>query len=660
MEPKIAVLIDFENIAAGTEKEGLGKVNVGLIMNRLREKGKVLIARSYADWGRFARFKKDMLFESVQLFELSAHGMNDKNRADVALVVDCMELALTRDYIDTFVVVSGDSDFTPLIQKLRELDKRVIGLGTRRSTSRLIVEAVDEFIFYDTLRQQKTQRPKRRSEGEDTPNKLSREEAMELVTEALAALQREDPKPAHGSRIKEQLLRKHPAFNEADLGFSSFARFLEYCQKQNIISLSRDQKGGGYLVDAEDDGGGSESGTDLELSSGARKLYDILKGEELELLTREHRQALADAMMQVIADRSGRNKRVNIQWVTQDSAKKVRSGETSLNGRQVKSLVNVLHAQGVFRHTDGEPVRSFFAAFELGVKDAAGVMKTLDVAALKTLQEQGVALKKVVPDVAELLFGDRSKTRVVEELMAWELSGSPSKSSASKSAAKDADKDADKPAAKEAEKPADKEEAKKEEAPSKPKRTRAPRKRSSASKAAKPATASEDTKSAKADAPAEKEAAEAPAKAPAEAPEAPVKEAAEAPAEEAPAKAPAKRTTTKRSSTAKKTTAAKKTTTKKPAAKKTASAKSTSSAATEAPAEKGAEAAEAPAEAEKPAAKKTTRTRKPRTTSAAKKESSASSSTTRKRTTTVRTKAASAKTEASADSAAKADDKGES
>ena len=423
MEPNIAVLIDFENIAAGTEKEGLGKCNVGLIMNRLREKGRVLVARSYADWGRFARFKKDMMFESVSLFELSAHGMNDKNRADVALVVDCMELALTRDYIDTYVVVSGDSDFTPLIMKLRELNKRVIGLGTRRSTSRLIVEACDEFIFYDTLRSQTTQRTRRRSEGADKPTKsLSREDAMELVTEALAALQREDPKAYHASRIKEQILRKEPAFSDADLGFSSFARFIEYCKKQGLVSLTRDARGGGYLVDTTDDENGADEAPVVELSAGARKLYESLRSEDFEVLSREMRQSLADTMMQVIEERSAKNKRVNIQWVTQDSTKRVRAASPELSARRVKSLINVMHANGVFRHSDGEPVRSFFAAFELGAPDAKGLMKIMDVAAMRKLQEMGINLKDRVADLAELLYGDKDKSREIEELMAWELS----------------------------------------------------------------------------------------------------------------------------------------------------------------------------------------------------------------------------------------------
>ncbi|HJN78378.1 MAG TPA: NYN domain-containing protein [Myxococcota bacterium] len=419
MEPSIAVLIDFENIAAGTEKEGHGKVDIGVIMNRLREKGRVLIARSYADWGRFARFKKALLFEGVTLFELSAHGMNDKNRADVAMVVDCMELALTKDYIDTYVVVSGDSDFTPLIQKLRELNKRVLGVGTRRSTSRLIVEACDEFIFYDTLRKQKTQQTRRGKT--DSVRELSREEAMELVTEALAGIQRNDPKPVHASRIKEQILRKEPAFSESDLGFATFGRFMELCQKNGIVTLARDHKAGGYQVDSPDAAEIPAAEPLSELSAKARALYDVLQAEDLDPLTPALLAAVCEAIVADVEARKQKKRRVNLQWVTQDVSKTMKARDERVTPSRVKSLVNGLHAAGVFRHTDGEPIRSFFAAFVLS-EDAAGLLRVLRRAMLAKLQVEGVELAQQTAALAELLYGkaDETTVRSVEELIAWE------------------------------------------------------------------------------------------------------------------------------------------------------------------------------------------------------------------------------------------------
>ncbi|MCP4806486.1 MAG: NYN domain-containing protein [Proteobacteria bacterium] len=423
MEPSIAVLIDFENIAAGCEKEGLGKVDVGLIMNRLREKGRVLTARSYADWGRYARYKKGLLFENVMLFELSAHGMGDKNRADVALVVDCMELAFTRDYIDTYVVVSGDSDFTPLIQKLREMNKRVMGVGTRRSTSRLIVEACDEFIFYDTLRGNKTTRTRRGRE--ESGKTLTREEAMELVTEVLAAHQRDDPSSIHASRVKELILRKEPAFSESDLGFSSFGRFIEFCGKEGIISVEKDRRAGGYQVTSADGDIDQKKAEPLrEYSPTAKPLYELLVGESLDPLTPALQAWICDEIVSNVEDRKKRKRRVNLQWVTQDVVKKGRANDPVVLGGQVKGLIDGLHGAGVFRHTDGEPIRSFFAAFALTL-DGPTLLKTLRVASLNKLRALGTDLTSCVPDLAEILLGDREMTREIEELIAWEIPAAP-------------------------------------------------------------------------------------------------------------------------------------------------------------------------------------------------------------------------------------------
>ena len=522
MEPSIAVLIDFENIAAGTEKEGHGKVDIGVIMNRLREKGRVLIARSYADWGRFARFKKQLMFENVMLFELSAHGMNDKNRADVAMVVDCMELALTKDYIDTYVVVSGDSDFTPLIQKLRELNKNVIGVGTRRSTSRLIVEACDEFIFYDTLRKQKTQQTRRGKT--DSVKELSREEAMELVTEALAGIQRNDPKPVHASRIKEQILRKEPSFSESDLGFATFGRFMELCQKNGIVTLQKDHKAGGYQVDSPDSAETPAAEPLVELSKEARALYDVLQGEDLDPLTPELLASLCTAIVDNVEARKKKKRRVNLQWVTQDVTKSMRSVDERVGSSRVKSLINGLHAAGVFRHTDGEPIRSFFAAFTLG-EDATGLLRVLRRSMLQKLATEGVELAQQTGPLAELLYGkaDAGTVREIEELIAWEMAApdpvtepepvpdaeakdeAPKKSRKRRSprkkkedaangeaaaeepkaaAAEEPEAEAEPEAKTEPEAKAEDAEPKAEEKPAKPKRRRAPRKKKEEAEAA--------------------------------------------------------------------------------------------------------------------------------------------------------------------------------
>ena len=197
MEQNLAVLIDFENIAAGADKENLGRVDIAAIFSRLKVRGRIVVARSYADWGRFARFKQTLLEQGVTMVELTSHGKNDKNRADIALVVDAMELAFTRDYVDTFVIISGDSDFTPLALRLKELNKRVMGVGTRSSTSKLLVQATDEFIFYDSIIKKKREAastPARRGRGDRDRSErseasagdgLDRHQAFVLLGEAV-------------------------------------------------------------------------------------------------------------------------------------------------------------------------------------------------------------------------------------------------------------------------------------------------------------------------------------------------------------------------------------------------------------------------------------------------------------------------------------------
>src|SRR5262245_42232050 len=183
-------------------------------MQRVKDKGRVLVSRSYADWGRFSRFKQALLSANVTMMELTSHGMQDKNRADIAMVVDCLELAFTKDYIDTFVVVSGDSDFTPLVLKMRELNKRVIGIGTRASTSRLIIQACDEFMSYDTI--VKEARAPRVVAEARAAAPTAQQAPLDALVDALAGLQRENPEPALASVVKTAILRKVPDFNEVD------------------------------------------------------------------------------------------------------------------------------------------------------------------------------------------------------------------------------------------------------------------------------------------------------------------------------------------------------------------------------------------------------------------------------------------------------------
>jgi len=656
LEQNLAILIDFENIATGTDREGMGKFDIRLVMNRFKDKGRILVARSYADWGRYAKFKQDLLMQNVSLFELTSHGMQDKNRADVALVVDCMELAFTKDYVDTFVIISGDSDFTPLVLKLKEMNKRVIGCGTRRSTSRLIVEACDEFIFYDTLKKARRassrDRDDTRKPDTNSSQGMTRPQAFDLMVDTLEGLMRESTEAVPASVLKQAMLRKEPAFSENDLGYSSFGRFLEACRDRGMIRLSRDGKAGSYRVEApngdEEDTSASTRPQVHELEGAPAGLYAQLAGVGLAPLTPELRELVLAALIDVVADRAKRGLKSTVRYVHQDVFKSVMGANPKLASSHVKSVVKGLQVAGLFLHTaDGRPVRSQTAGFELAEGlTPSKLMDKLAAVYVSALRELNVDMTAAAADAAEVIYDDREKARQIQELAAWDAlndsQGQETEDVAPPSApeARPSRRTRQKPRAEEVEaapveakSPAGDAvtEARKapevaavapvEEPPKKTTRRRKPRRRSAGADtpSAAPATSAAATPAPADVAPP----AEAPVEAKAAPAAAPVGAAAEATAQ-APAEAAAvepapkkratrRRVTTKKADpktetaekkpaakTTKARTAAKKTTTRKPAAKKTTTAKKTTA-------------------AKKPAAKKTTTRRKSATTKAASK-----------------------------------------
>jgi len=423
VEKNLCVLIDFENIAAGTEKDGLGRFDVKLVLERLADKGRVLIARSYADWGRFARFKQGLLTANVNMMELTSHGMQDKNRADIALVVEGMELAFTKPYIDTFVVVSGDSDFTPMVLKMRELDKRVIGCGCRSSTSRLLIQACDEFIFYDNLAKRKKSRTAKKQSRRSKGGEPSLEDALELLTDTLEGLQRENPDPPHASVVKSAMLRKSPDFNEGDLGFSSLARFLERARKAGKVTLIRDEKSGGYRVDqpngGNDDGdSGSKKGPWLDpyLPKGSEKYVEVLAAEGLNPLAAPTRKAVLQCLEEVVAHRNKRKRRNTVHFVQDDVTKRMRKTHPDLPAKGIRNVFNGLMRANAFIHRDGNPVRTGSAPFSLQ-KKAEELNETLTDIYVYELIGNGVDLD--VKLLADLFLGDASRTRPIEESIAY-------------------------------------------------------------------------------------------------------------------------------------------------------------------------------------------------------------------------------------------------
>ena len=225
-ESSLAVLVDFENMARPGAK-GRGDFDIHLVLDRLADKGRVLVKRAYADWNRYRDARHELQSAGLGLFEMPSAREGAKNRADIQMAVDAMEIAYSREHVDSFVIVSGDSDFTPLVGKLRELNKRVTGVGNRESASLLLVANCDEFIYYDNL-VTAAKRSSARSGGGKDP--------IELVRATLEALQREGTEWPLASVVKDTMRRKYPAFGESDLGFSTFSKSRDRARASPSIS----------------------------------------------------------------------------------------------------------------------------------------------------------------------------------------------------------------------------------------------------------------------------------------------------------------------------------------------------------------------------------------------------------------------------------------
>jgi len=243
-ERKLALFIDFENIARGVKEAQYKGFEIKLVLERLVEKGKVMVKRAYADWNRYAEYKRPFHEAAIELIDVPQSRYSGKNSADIRMVVDAMDLCQAKDHIDTFALVSGDSDFSPLVSKLRENDRYVIGLGVKSSSSELLVANCDEFIFYEDL----IREAKKTHLLRGLPEKKA--EAFAQLIEAIQALQRENKEVLWGSMVKQTMIRKNPAFNESYYGYSTFSKLLEDAAKHKVVSLERDAKSGTYIIAA--------------------------------------------------------------------------------------------------------------------------------------------------------------------------------------------------------------------------------------------------------------------------------------------------------------------------------------------------------------------------------------------------------------------------
>jgi uncharacterized protein (TIGR00288 family) len=242
-ERTLAVFIDFENLALGFKGKKDKRFDIQKVLERLVEKGKIIVKKAYADWADYADYKRPFHEAAIELIEIPKRSVSGKNSADIRLVVDSIDLCYSKEHIDTFVIVSGDSDFSPLVSKLKENGKRVIGLGMKESSSHLLIDNCDEFIYYEDLERPVGTPPKIE---QDLPKQ--KKEAFQLLVDSVVALVRENKEVLWSSLIKETMKRKKPSFNESYHGYRTFSDLLEDAEKEGIVRLKTDPRSGTYVV----------------------------------------------------------------------------------------------------------------------------------------------------------------------------------------------------------------------------------------------------------------------------------------------------------------------------------------------------------------------------------------------------------------------------
>ena len=273
----MAVFCDFENIALGVRDAKYDKFDIEKVLERLLLKGSIVVKKAYCDWERYKGFKAVMHEAAFELIEIPHVRQSGKNSADIRMVVDALDLCYTKAHVDTFVIISGDSDFSPLVSKLRENAKDVIGVGVKQSSSDLLINNCDEFIYYDDLVREKERSKRTRkkptkakasakagsestgaesatTEGGESEreDKDRAQQAMDLLLDTFDALlaERDAGDKIWGSMIKQALKRRKPGFNESYYGFKSFNGLLEEAKARGLLELERDEKSGGYILRA--------------------------------------------------------------------------------------------------------------------------------------------------------------------------------------------------------------------------------------------------------------------------------------------------------------------------------------------------------------------------------------------------------------------------
>jgi len=282
--PNMAIFCDFENVAIGAREAKFDDFDIDLVLERLLDKGRVLVKKAYCDWERYSKYRKAMHNAGFELIEVPHVSYSGKNSADIHMCVEALDLCYSRPHVDTFVIVSGDSDFSPLVRKLREYNKMVVGLGVKNSSSDLLIENCDDFIYYDDLVRKKRGKQRGRGRGKaDTKTAKTGEkdggksavksakaaqpkpagpaasaaagdatgsaaEALDLVIDTVETLLQERDGALWGSIVKQTIKRKKPYFDETHYGYRTFSDLLEDAQAQKLLELQLDEKSGGYII----------------------------------------------------------------------------------------------------------------------------------------------------------------------------------------------------------------------------------------------------------------------------------------------------------------------------------------------------------------------------------------------------------------------------
>ena len=258
----MAVFLDLENIARGAQDARYPRFSIQKVLERLLLKGHIVVKKAYCDFDRYKEFKRDLHETAFELIEIPHLRLSGKNSADIRMVVDALDLCYTKGHVNTFVILSGDSDFSPLVSKLRENAKKVIGVGVKNSSSDLFINNCDEFLYYDDLVRAAPSKGRQRAASADASVRAESpdlkgpalEDALKLISETIEAItgERDEDEQIWGSMIKQAIKRRNPGFNECAYGFRSFNDLLIEAQKRGLLKLQADDKSGGYTVQRVD------------------------------------------------------------------------------------------------------------------------------------------------------------------------------------------------------------------------------------------------------------------------------------------------------------------------------------------------------------------------------------------------------------------------